>query len=234
MLKRLLRSDGAKSLLARLAAGYLKLVYATTRWQVHDQDRLEALLAAGTPLVACFWHGRLMLPASCFPYRRRVHVLSSLHRDGRFIAKTISHLQLRTIDGSTGRRGAGALRDMARMLRAGDIICITPDGPRGPHMRAAPGAIWLARLTGATVLPVAASVRCGTEARSWDRMLIPFPFNRGTYRYGEPLAIPAGADAETLEALRQELEKRLIAVTEACDRDVGRQTPPPGCAAPPA
>lgn len=226
MLKRLLRSDGVRSLLARTGARYMRFVFATTRWQIHDRDRLDALMAAGTPLIMGFWHGRLLLPASCFPAVARVHVLISQHRDGRLIAETISHIGLRTVDGSTGKRGAAALRDMARMLRNGDFIAITPDGPRGPRMRAAAGAVALARLSGGAILPLGCSVRWGIEAASWDRFLIPLPFGRGVYRYGEPLVVPRGADGETLEALRAELERRLTDVMTAADRDCGRETPP--------
>jgi lysophospholipid acyltransferase (LPLAT)-like uncharacterized protein len=228
MFKRLLRSDRTRSVLARIGAAYMRLVFATTRWQVHDRDRLDELLKGGAPLILGFWHGRLLLPASCFPSVDRVHVLISLHRDGRFIAETISHIGLRTVDGSTGKRGAAALRDMARTLTSGDFIAITPDGPRGPRMRAAPGAVALARLAGATILPLGCSVRRGFQADSWDRFLIPMPFNRGVYRYGEPLVVPAGASAETMAALTLELERRLTDVMAAADRDCGRVTPPAG------
>lgn len=225
MFKRLLRSDGMRSLLARLGARYMRLVFTTTRWKVHDRDRLDALMAANAPLIMGFWHGRLLLPGACFPYVSRVHVLISQHRDGRFIAESISHIGLRTVDGSTGKRGAAALRDMVRMLRNGDFIAITPDGPRGPRMRSESGAIALARLAGATILPLGCSVRWGIEAGSWDRFLIPLPFGRGSYRYGEPLTVPPGTDPATMEALRVELERRLTDVMAAADRDCGRVTP---------
>ena len=54
---------------------------------------------------------------------------------------------------------------------------------------------------------------------SWDRFLVPRPFSRGLFVYGEPILVPREADEARLEAARREVERRLNEVTERADRD---------------
>ena len=89
----------------------------------------------------------------------KMNVLISRHRDGVLISRTLEHLGIGTISGSTSKGGAGALAAMVRVLRRGEFVSITPDGPRGPRMWVAPGAIAAAKLSGAYLLPVSFSAR---------------------------------------------------------------------------
>jgi lysophospholipid acyltransferase (LPLAT)-like uncharacterized protein len=54
---------------------------------------------------------------------------------------------------------------------------------------------------------------------SWDRFLIPRPFSRGLFVYGEPILVPRDADEARLEAARLEVERSLNEVTERADRE---------------
>ena len=80
-------------------------------------------------------------------------MLISTHRDGRFIAGAIEKIGFQTISGSSRRGGGSALVRLIRTLRQGGAVGITPDGPRGPGMRAKAGAIKAAQLSGVPVLP---------------------------------------------------------------------------------
>jgi hypothetical protein len=134
---------------------------------------------------------------------------------------------LDVIDGSSRRGGAEGLRRMVGWVRGGGWAGITPDGPRGPRMRAQPGILALARLSGAPILPVAFSTTRGRALRSWDRMLLPLPFGRGVFVIGAPIAVPRDADEATLAALRTELEGALTALMHDADRRCGRISPEP-------
>src|SRR6185503_2300433 len=147
--RRLLDSSFVQGTIACAAAAYLRLVHRTTRWQrVGIDDAVRRAMADGrTAAVACFWHGRmLMMPfARVRPYA--YSILISSHRDGRLIARAVAWLGIETIVGSSTRGGAGATMACIDRLRRGNaVICITPDGPRGPRMRANLGAIEMARL----------------------------------------------------------------------------------------
>ncbi|MGQ0667858.1 MAG: lysophospholipid acyltransferase family protein, partial [Nitrospiraceae bacterium] len=53
---------------------------------------------------------------------------------------------------------------------------------------------------------------------SWDRYMIPYPFSRGLFLYGDPLWVSREADEASLEAARLEVEttlNRLTAESEA-------------------
>src|SRR3546814_5014831 len=76
------------------------------------------------------------------------------------------------------------LRAILQLLKKGEYITFTPDGPRGPRMRAGTGIVAAARLAGVPVMPATYSVRRRRLARSWDRFLIAWPFNRGVIQIG--------------------------------------------------
>ena len=123
-----------------------------------------------------------------------------------------------TVRGSTTRGGPAALRGLARAARAGRDLAITPDGPKGPAEEVQLGAVWLAKLTGRPLLPVAFDCRPRPCVGSWDRIIVPLPFSRGAFEYGELLWIPRDADEETTEAGRVELQIRIRETTERARR----------------
>ena len=51
--------------------------------------------------------------------------------------------------------------------------------------------------------------------------MIPFPFGRGVFVYGEPMLVPQDVDDERLDRMRQELEHALDHVTDEADRVAG-------------
>lgn len=204
-----------------LAALYIRLVYATSRWQTVGGEHPRRYWDAGEPFICCFWHGRLMMMHKIWPRGFPIHVLISQHRDGRLIARTIEHFGVSTIAGSTSRGASAAYRAILRALAAGESVCFTPDGPRGPRMRMSPGIIATASRTGRPIL-------CGTYSttrrrllNSWDRFLVPLPFGRGVFVCSPPIFVPRDADAEALERARREAEDQLNAITREADRLCG-------------
>jgi lysophospholipid acyltransferase (LPLAT)-like uncharacterized protein len=219
LLKKFLRSALGQTLLAALAAGYLRFVYATTRWTVVGNTHPETMAKNGKPFIGCFWHQRMLMLPPIWAHRRNMHMLISTHSDGVLIAKTIAHFGVATIEGSTNRGAAAAMRMMVEKLRQGDQVSVTPDGPRGPARVAAPGVAAVAMLAQASVIPVAYSVSRARFLRSWDRMLVPLPFSKGVMIWGEP--IPPPADRSGVEVFSRDLEQRLDALCVEADRMVG-------------
>lgn len=222
MLKRILRSGPAQALAAALIAAYVRLVYRLTRWQEIGQERVQRHAATGRPFIACFWHGRMIQIPNLWRYAMPIHLLASAHRDGRLILQMVRHFGIQPIVGSSSRGGTQALRTMVQVMRDGGCIALAPDGPRGPRMRAAPGVIALAKLSGAPIFPLTFSTARGRLLRTWDRFLLPLPFGRGVIIYGEPLTVPAEADETALEAARLALEAQLNDITAEADRLCGR------------
>jgi hypothetical protein len=220
--KRLLRARPSRAAAAWLIAAYARFLAATVRWRVLRKDVPDRMLAEGRPVICAFWHGRLLLMPFARPNEVPVDVLISGHADGRLIAGAARRLGLGTVTGSSRRGGVAAFRGLLRALAAGRSVAITPDGPRGPRMRAGGAVIDLARLSGAAIVPVGVAVSRRWIAPSWDRFVVPLPFARGVRVWGEPITVPRAADRTMTETLRAELEARLNALSADADRLAGR------------
>ncbi len=203
-LRELLRSEAALRFASGAIGRYLALCFRTTRWRLDLHPNAARPLADGAAIVA-FWHERLPLMPMLWRLRRatpgseaRAHVLISRHRDGRLISHIVGRFGLLTVEGSSarekgGRRtergGAPAFRRLVTLLRAGDFVAVTPDGPRGPRREAAPGLGRLAELTGVPILPCAAATTSRLVLPTWDRLVLPVPFGRGHVVVGAPIGV---------------------------------------------
>lgn len=188
------------ALLPAAAALLVRLLALTWRVRLVGGEHHRALLASRTPFVFILWHGEL-LPLLWFHRGQGVSILVSEHRDGEFVAQAARRLGYGLVRGSTSRGGARALLEVASLLKQGTTIGVTPDGPRGPRHRFAPGAIVAAQRAGAPLLPIRASADRAWRLRSWDSFLIPKPFARVAIAYGEAQRVQAtdigGAGRET-------------------------------------
>jgi lysophospholipid acyltransferase (LPLAT)-like uncharacterized protein len=224
LFKRFVRSDPGRRLLGALGAGYVRLVHATTRWTIVRPETPERYWAEGRPMIGCFWHGRMLLMPFIWPTSRPIAMLISRHGDGLLIAEVIRHFGVRAIAGSSSRGGADALRAMLATLKSGITIAVTPDGPRGPRMRATAGVVHAARLAHAPLIPVSVATGRRKVLRSWDRFLLAWPFGDGVFIWGNPIEIAPDAGETEVEAARLALEEELNRISAEADRLVG-QTP---------
>lgn len=230
--RRIFQKPAVRSALAALIAGYIRLIHATSRWTTIRGDIPARLRADGKPFIVCFWHGRLLMMNLAWVPDAPFYMLSSPHADGRLTTAVMGHFKIDTVTGSTRKGGSAALRQLARLLKNGAWAGITPDGPHGPRMRVSLGAIVLARMSGAPLVPATYAARPCKVIMSWDRFVLPFPFGRGVFAWGEPVFVPPNADSGTLEAARFLLEERMNALLAEADGALGLPTIEP--AAPPA
>jgi lysophospholipid acyltransferase (LPLAT)-like uncharacterized protein len=218
-LKSPLKSPLVRGWLGDAAGAYLASTVTTTRWTI-EADALLSTLHAGTPCIIVFWHeclpsmpilwhaaGRIDANLERTHNTRTGYVLASRHRDGQLIARTMGRFGVRTIAGSTSRGGAAGLRELARLITAGHPVGLTPDGPRGPRRRAAPGVAQLAALTGAPVFCAAAATARAITLKSWDAMRIPLPFGRGALIASDPVLVPR----DNWQGARLDIEAQLTA-----------------------
>jgi lysophospholipid acyltransferase (LPLAT)-like uncharacterized protein len=224
-LKRLMGRPGFRSALGRIVAGYISFVKMTSRIEIHGQAHADQYWDKGQPFILSFWHGRLMMMPLVWRQGVAIDMLISNHRDGDLIARTISHFKLDTIRGSsakTGREdkgGMAALRAIVRALGAGRCVGITPDGPRGPRMRASEGVVAIARLAGVPILPAVSATSRRVKLGSWDHFLVALPFGRIVLMWGEPIIVTRDCD---LAAKRLEVESAMNLLAEQADRAVGQ------------
>ncbi len=225
--KRLLKSLLVQRLLAWVGGLYFYLIKHTIRWEVRIPPTTQEVLDGSGGYIGCFWHGRILLVPAAVRRDRPMHILISGHRDGLLVARGVAFVGISTVSGSSRRGGAEALRRLKRLLDKGHAVAITPDGPRGPRMRAKPGIIKVAQLSGAPILPAGAAVTRRRLLGSWDRFCLAWPFCRGVVLVGEPIRIPAQLEDEAGEAYRLDLEQRLNALTAEADRQCGQATVEP-------
>ncbi|MCH5284267.1 MAG: lysophospholipid acyltransferase family protein [Akkermansiaceae bacterium] len=188
----------------------MTLVCATLRRRV---DEKSAFLKKNQAIVA-LWHNRIFVP--CFVYRYVLRgevpmsMLTSASKDGTMLTTVARDYGMRTVRGSSRRRGAAGFLDMMRELREGCSMCITPDGPKGPRYRCHPGVIKLASMSGVPIVPLRIKYSCAYRVRSWDRFFIPMPFSRVELSTtAEPLCVPPDLSEEELAAWCARLEEAL-------------------------
>lgn len=173
-----------------LGRGFLQFLGHSWRMRVVNGERVELLRKNQSAFIFAIWHGHL-LPGLWHHRDEGVTVLISEHRDGEIVARAAESLGYGLIRGSTTRGGGRALISLVRELRAGHEVAITPDGPRGPARKFAPGALVAAQRSDAFILPVAVSANRSWRLKSWDRFMIPKPFARVTIAYGVPTKVEA-------------------------------------------
>jgi lysophospholipid acyltransferase (LPLAT)-like uncharacterized protein len=189
--------------------GILHLLARTWRIRLLNPAAVGDLRAAKRPFIFSLWHGQL-LPLLWYHREQGVAILVSEHRDGELVARAAASLGLRLIRGSTTRGADRALIALVRELEAGHEVAITPDGPRGPAGKFAPGALIAAQRSAAPIIPVVAVADRAWRLKSWDRFMIPKPFARVTIAYGNPANVlattPRGAveEAARFEDLMRE------------------------------
>jgi lysophospholipid acyltransferase (LPLAT)-like uncharacterized protein len=223
------RSWIVQRLLGLMLGGYMELVSRSTRWKSPNHEVVEAVWAKGGGVIGAFWHSRFLMTVAGWPRRKGIQppkILISMSPDGEFVAIGAQLLKVGVIRGSKAKGkkdkgGATAFREMLRHVKGGGCMAISPDGPRGPRMRAGLGAIQLAKLSGAPIVLFAWSTKRRIVFNSWDRFVMPLPFGEGYLLWGGPMIVPADATAEDMEMLRARLELDLIDLTQEADRLAG-------------
>ena len=173
-----------------LGSGLLHALGRTWRFRLVNAESVAGLRAAKEGFVFSLWHGHL-LPLLWYHRDESVAVLISEHRDGELVARAASSLGFRLIRGSTTRGADRALISIVRELQAGREVAITPDGPRGPAKKFAPGALIAAQRSDSFIVPTVAVADRAWRLKSWDRFMIPKPFARVTIAYGDPAKVQA-------------------------------------------
>jgi lysophospholipid acyltransferase (LPLAT)-like uncharacterized protein len=196
-----------------------RILLATIRLRVIYQERLEAARALGRPLLYAFWHGRQLMLFKGNPERgRRLAVITSLSRDGQMQSLICRRFGLEVVRGSSSRAGLSGLLALSRRLKNDCPVALAVDGPRGPVQIAKPGAVVLARNTGAPIVPVTVGFRRRWElGRAWDRFQIPWPFTEACMVFGQPIQVPADANTADVERVCERLTLELSDLTAEVD-----------------
>ncbi len=158
---------------------FLRLWLSTLRVRAHESIKnLETDIGGNAVLV--LWHDRLFFaPIITQRYLNLpVCALISASKDGGWLAAFYKLMGIRSVRGSSNRRGAEALVALARAMRAGAHAGVTPDGPKGPRREFKPGVLALARITKRPIVLLGVHYHQAWRLRSWDQFALPVPFSR--------------------------------------------------------
>lgn len=188
-----------------------RAVGISLRLKVLNFEQVMERVRQGKGAVLVTWHGRSLIPANFFK-GRGFWAIISLSRDGEIQNHIFRRFGFRTIRGSTGRGGVRAALEAARRVAEGGILAFTPDGPRGPNRQVQPGALFIAQKARCPIIPAGVAAYPCKLLPTWDRYLIPMPFARSAFIFGEPIMVPEGISEAEFERIRQQVEEAINAL----------------------
>ena len=200
-----------KNFLTSLAYHVCSLHAKTIRVIPEGIEMVQGHIAKGGTVVFACWHQRFF--SGFFAPRifgMNPCIMISQSRDGDIVSDVVARIGWVPVRGSTSRGGKKALQVMIagveKYRMAGHIV----DGPQGPPHIVKPGLIALASQTGAAICPGYVSYENPWVSNSWDRFMIPKPFSRVLLRAGDFIFIPKDLDEKTFEAIRLDVERKMI------------------------
>jgi lysophospholipid acyltransferase (LPLAT)-like uncharacterized protein len=199
---------------------FIFLLGKTLRIKWIGEKNLDPIRKNQGRVIYTFWHGRMFI--LCYSHRwQKNHVLISQHRDGELIARIIERLGFVSVRGSTTRGGTKAIFEMAKKGASGYDLAITPDGPKGPVFKVQLGTMYIAQRSGMPIVPITNSAKSRWILSTWDGFLIPQPFSKAVIMIGEPIYVPLESTPQELEKKRDQLEERLVELTQKADNYFG-------------
>jgi lysophospholipid acyltransferase (LPLAT)-like uncharacterized protein len=204
--------------LGPIAAFFLiKFLQVTMRIEEVNGKGVRGFWERGGNVIGAFWHGRLLMTPLVYG-GEGLKILTSRHRDGELITRTVRHFGLETVRGSSTKGGIAGIKGLARALQEGYDVAIAPNGPRGPRHKVQSGVMQLARMSGRPIFPFTFSASRRKVLATWDQFLIPLPFSRGVFIWGDPIWVGPTAGKKEMETKAALLEKILLEITELADR----------------
>jgi lysophospholipid acyltransferase (LPLAT)-like uncharacterized protein len=217
--KRIANSPAVNNAVARVMAGYIRLVKATSRWDYHGFDVMEQALSEQDAIICALWHDRLTLSPYLFDTNRHpICTLTSEGRAGKLVGIVQTRFGFSTLPMSSHKRHVALSRAVLSEIKKGTSVGIAIDGPRGPSRESKTFPLIWARSTGKPIMMITYSVKHARHLPAWDKMLLPRLFNRGVFMC-RPFSrdIPRKMTDEQMEDLRLCLQNEMNALTKEAD-----------------
>lgn len=217
---RQMRRSLLKPLIAYPGQALMWMLLWTCRIKVEGAERLIQQANQG-PCFLMMWHNRIFCVAHSLWHNARDRIYAivvSKSRDGDLLAAMADTYKLgRTLRVPHDARHK-ALKEMVRRVKGGEVLLVTPDGPRGPRYEVKAGIAFAALAAKAAVVPYSWAATRFWQLKSWDRLIIPKPFSQITVKFGEPIPHEA---LQSVEIGTHLLENRLKTLTEELESETG-------------
>ena len=162
-----------------------------------------------------FWHENILLPL-CLRGHSNISMLLSRHGDADILDRVARMMGFGVVRGSTFNGGSVVLRQLADRAREGNLT-ITPDGPRGPRRRLAPGCVFLASTLHIPIVAMGLGYDRPYRFGTWDRFALPRPFTRARGVVSRAIAVPPDLDREGIEVHRAGIERLLTHLSDEAE-----------------
>ena len=203
-IKRALSSDWFQ----RFLYFFIRLYSWSFRFTVENEEEWKEHLRNGGRVLLCTWHQQFFSAIRHFKNYEsyRPSLMISRSSDGDIIAGIARLSGWYPVRGSSSKDGRKALREMIRRLKASGLAAHILDGPRGPLGKVKAGAIQLALINDAVIVPFYVSADRAWFFNSWDRFFIPKPFARVHLRFDSPVHLVRSRSETEFENQRKQLE----------------------------
>ena len=219
IIKRFSKTSFGQKLIGFLFYLITKISFLSIRWKYFNEDQKYNIFNVDNQYIFCCWHNRLFLGPHLLPRNRIINALQSSHSDGMITSIAFKYLGMNVILGSSMNGGMQAFRKMIKCIQNGESIAITPDGPKGPKETVKEGIIKLAQITGVPIVPLVWTTKKFKLINSWDHFVIPFPFSKGVYTFGEPIYIDKKINKKKFEISRLEVENEIKRLTKLINNE---------------
>ena len=196
--------------LKKAAKLFIHIIVFTCRKKCTGEEKAENLKNTGKPIIYIFWHRHIFY--NIFKFKgTNARPLISFSTDGEIVSQIAEEFGMNPVRGSSSKGGARAFLNMVNAIKSENSeIMITADGPKGPAREIKDGTIHIARKTGAALIPISwYASRVRIFDKSWDKFMIPLPFGKIHFSYGDPVGIPAEISKDEYPKYKKILKTRL-------------------------
>lgn len=165
-----------------------------------------------TPCIYVMWHANQFLVHG-IEDKANLSILISNSIDGEIVARAVEKWGFKVVRGSSGKKGAvESTMQMLHRLEAGECVGIMVDGPSGPLHKVKNGAIKLAQMSGAPIIPAYwySPQKTFVSLPSWDKMKTPLGDCNILNIYGEPIYVEKDATSEKLATIKDNVKEALL------------------------
>lgn len=193
-----------------------KIINAYMQFQKYHTFIVERNNKHLRPCIYAMWHADQFCVYG-LREKARTNILISTSSDGDIVAYCCKNLGFKIIRGSSGHKGAiESTFKMAEALEQGEDIALMVDGPNGPLHSVKNGAVRLAKMSGAPIVPV--GWYCPQwnfiNLPSWDAMSAPIHSCNIVNLYGEPIYVPKDLPEEEEVDIRNQIKASLEDIHE--------------------
>ena len=158
------------------------------------------------------WHANQFLVHG-LEDKANTSILVSNSIDGEVVARAVEKWGFKVVRGSAGKKGAvESTMQMLTRLKNGECVGIMVDGPHGPLHKVKNGAVKLAQMSGAPIVPAHwySPQKTFINLPSWDKMKTPLGDCKILNLYGEPIYVNENATDEELSAAKENIKTQLL------------------------